>query len=175
MMSYILNGLITSVFISSVVFVSSRIRHTSCALVTGFQTCALPILVYRRCRLGHRSQLRLLRSARLWRDGADVRRRADGVGCRTLLADLPRPWRDDFLYGANRDSRADEPRQRMAEAIRSCALAVARQRRRADQSGSVDVVSQGHTHRQTTYRRHSWAARNRKNLEHSARKEGARV
>src|SRR3546814_6881220 len=25
-------------------FVSSRIRHTSCALVTGVQTCALPIL-----------------------------------------------------------------------------------------------------------------------------------
>src|SRR3546814_15989538 len=81
------------------------------------------------CRLGHRSQLRLLRSARLWRDGADVRRRADGAGCRTLLEDLPRPRRDDFLYGANRDSRADETRPRMAEAIRSVEIAVARQRR----------------------------------------------
>src|SRR3546814_7160213 len=27
----------------SVIFFSSRIRHTRCALVTGFQTCALPI------------------------------------------------------------------------------------------------------------------------------------
>src|SRR3546814_5289305 len=30
--------------LSSVFFFSSRRRHTSCALVTGFQTCALPIL-----------------------------------------------------------------------------------------------------------------------------------
>src|SRR3546814_1231369 len=30
-----------------VFFFSSRIRHTSCALVTGVQTCALPILARR--------------------------------------------------------------------------------------------------------------------------------
>src|SRR3546814_2850047 len=29
----------------SIVFFSSRMRHTICALVTGVQTCALPILV----------------------------------------------------------------------------------------------------------------------------------
>src|SRR3546814_2228635 len=34
----------------SVVFFSSRRRHTSCAVVTGFQTCALPILHAGRCR-----------------------------------------------------------------------------------------------------------------------------
>src|SRR3546814_4584903 len=27
-------------------FISSRRRHTSCALVTGVQTCALPICIY---------------------------------------------------------------------------------------------------------------------------------
>src|SRR3546814_9218724 len=32
-----------SVFISYLFFFSSRRRHTSCALVTGVQTCALPI------------------------------------------------------------------------------------------------------------------------------------
>src|SRR3546814_2891804 len=31
-------------YLFSVFFFSSRRRHTSCALVTGFQTCALPIL-----------------------------------------------------------------------------------------------------------------------------------
>src|SRR3546814_9364097 len=30
-------------------FFSSRRRHTRCALVTGVQTCALPILVQKRC------------------------------------------------------------------------------------------------------------------------------
>src|SRR3546814_1825878 len=32
-------------------FFSSRRRHTRCALVTGVQTCALPIAVLRRLRL----------------------------------------------------------------------------------------------------------------------------
>src|SRR3546814_1931340 len=32
-------------FIFLLVFFSSRIRHTRCALVTGVQTCALPILL----------------------------------------------------------------------------------------------------------------------------------
>src|SRR3546814_5140126 len=33
-------------------FVSSRRRHTRCALVTGVRTCALPILVYAGSRKG---------------------------------------------------------------------------------------------------------------------------
>src|SRR3546814_10810365 len=33
------------VFVLSVLFFSSRRRHTSCALVTGVQTCALPISI----------------------------------------------------------------------------------------------------------------------------------
>src|SRR3546814_3719338 len=36
-------AMIISVFILCVFFFSSRRRHTSCALVTGVQTCALPI------------------------------------------------------------------------------------------------------------------------------------
>src|SRR3546814_20110353 len=95
------------------------------------------------CRLGHRSQLRLLRSARLWRDGADVRRRADGAGCRTLLEDLPRPWRDDFLYGANRDSRAADTRQRLDDAIQSDVIEADWQRWTACHTGSEDWRSQG--------------------------------
>src|SRR3546814_9025323 len=38
---------VVSAFSSAVVFFSSRRRHTRCALVTGVQTCALPI-----CRAG---------------------------------------------------------------------------------------------------------------------------
>src|SRR3546814_19612925 len=34
-------------------FFSSRRRHTRCALVTGVQTCALPILCHRDLRLGN--------------------------------------------------------------------------------------------------------------------------
>src|SRR3546814_2764078 len=37
--------LIVSAFVVLVFFFSSRRRHTICALVTGVQTCALPILV----------------------------------------------------------------------------------------------------------------------------------
>src|SRR3546814_11393432 len=35
------------IFLSCVFFFSSRRRHTRCALVTGVQTCALPILKHR--------------------------------------------------------------------------------------------------------------------------------
>src|SRR3546814_9051790 len=40
-------------FFGFVFFFSSRRRHTSCALVTGVQTCALPIFLERRETLGH--------------------------------------------------------------------------------------------------------------------------
>src|SRR3546814_8771230 len=39
-------------------FFSSRRRHTRCALVTGVQTCALPISLWRRRRLGNHLRLR---------------------------------------------------------------------------------------------------------------------
>src|SRR3546814_2557202 len=38
--------------IFSIFFFSSRRRHTRCALVTGVQTCALPISCLDRCMLG---------------------------------------------------------------------------------------------------------------------------
>src|SRR3546814_10250071 len=39
--------LLLDVFVSIVFFFSSRRRHTRCALVTGVQTCALPISMLR--------------------------------------------------------------------------------------------------------------------------------
>src|SRR3546814_4459362 len=49
---------ILCVVILSVFFFSSRRRHTRCALVTGVQTCALPIYVFVGVR--HTMQSRLL-------------------------------------------------------------------------------------------------------------------
>src|SRR3546814_8476113 len=46
-MSYVLLYLVVCFF-----FFSSRRRHTRCALVTGVQTCALPILAPPTCRGG---------------------------------------------------------------------------------------------------------------------------
>src|SRR3546814_5113642 len=53
-------------------FFSSRRRHTRCALVTGVQTCALPIYVAFAPRMGP------------WRD-------------RSILAPARRPWRRDSV------------------------------------------------------------------------------
>src|SRR3546814_7664133 len=41
--------MISSIYVLYIFFVSSRRRHTRCALVTGVQTCALPIF-----RIKHR-------------------------------------------------------------------------------------------------------------------------
>src|SRR3546814_5187918 len=45
-------------FVCSIFFFSSRRRHTRCALVTGVQTCALPIFPYhnRHGRRNHQSK-----------------------------------------------------------------------------------------------------------------------
>src|SRR3546814_16076502 len=45
--SFVVNCCVVIIFF----FFSSRRRHTSCALVTGVQTCALPICI--ECRIGH--------------------------------------------------------------------------------------------------------------------------
>src|SRR3546814_4756833 len=66
-------------------FFSSRRRHTRCALVTGVQTCALPICLFsgrdcesRRCPL--RSAWRIYAHAKLeTRGGREVARRANGI------------------------------------------------------------------------------------------------
>src|SRR3546814_8157123 len=42
------------IFVLSFFFFSSRRRHTRCALVTGVQTCALPICFQARAKTGNR-------------------------------------------------------------------------------------------------------------------------
>src|SRR3546814_9008728 len=81
-------------------FFSSRRRHTRCALVTGVQTCALPIYLAdklpadnqrRGQRISHRSSPLMEEAARLdsrsgggavavWRDGAGIRSEERRVG-----------------------------------------------------------------------------------------------
>src|SRR3546814_2946159 len=58
---------------------SSRIRHTSCALVTGVQTCALPI-----CVSAARSQFPLLQPAPVRTFRRPLRHRREGGADRRL-------------------------------------------------------------------------------------------
>src|SRR3546814_1233838 len=48
------------VVVVSFVFFSSRRRHTRCALVTGVQTCALPIFEIQHILRGHKARSRPL-------------------------------------------------------------------------------------------------------------------
>src|SRR3546814_2694995 len=61
-------------------FFSSRRQHTRCALVTGVQTCALPIFLRRRLLRRGRRRLRFLRQA-------VVRLAGGAAGERPLAAD----------------------------------------------------------------------------------------
>src|SRR3546814_5986690 len=86
-------------------FFSSRRRHTRCALVTGVQTCALPIwgwsraislIRQRACRL--RSSSEPIREFRLHGDGdrlAEHVLKAHGVGQRSIVDALDNPRRSE--------------------------------------------------------------------------------
>ena len=65
------------------------------------------LLVHRGRRLGHRPQLRRLRTARERRDVADVRRRAELSGPGPLLAGLRQAQGHDLLHRAHGAARAD--------------------------------------------------------------------
>src|SRR3546814_9575270 len=63
------------VFVYFLFFFSSRRRHTRCALVTGVQTCALPILPHRSSRAGRSPDCRAGRRSRPhWRAASSRRR-----------------------------------------------------------------------------------------------------
>ncbi len=66
------------------------------------------LLVHRRHRLDHRSQLHRVRAARARRDVAHVRGRAHLSGCRPLLAGRREARRQPVLHRADGDPRADE-------------------------------------------------------------------
>src|SRR3546814_2425265 len=102
LMSWILDISLFSLF-----FFSSRRRHTRCALVTGVQTCALPIfLIGRRDDMferGVRHQPAVpipmpvdfdRRQARRKRPRRQYVPRVDRVACRVEIAEIPRLDRD---------------------------------------------------------------------------------
>ena len=99
------------------------------------------LLVHGGCGLGHRPQLRRLWSARGWRDHVYVRRRAELAGAGSLLENHRRLSGHHSLYRADGDSRVHSLGRRVGEEARSFVAALARFRRRADQSRSMDVVS----------------------------------
>src|SRR5579862_4135572 len=102
------------------------------------------LLVRGRHRLDHRAQLHRLRPALQSGDLGDVRgharlpRQGPVVGHRRALQG------DDPLHGADRDPLAHEVGAGVRAEARPVDAAPARVRRRADQSGSVDLVSRAH-------------------------------
>ena len=87
------------------------------------------LLVHRRHRLGDRTLVSRVRSARQRRDVRDVRRRARLAGEGSLLGHLRAPRRDDSLHRADGDSRVHEVGRRAPGEARSLAPSTARLRR----------------------------------------------
>src|SRR3546814_839421 len=91
-MSYFMLLCCTHSFCCSIFFFSSRRRHTRCALVTGVQTCALPILKFRTsCLVG--SGIRFAFASRFGfladKGSAPARRVFLGCGLRAAAAFPP--------------------------------------------------------------------------------------
>src|SRR3546814_12648347 len=84
--------------VNSVFFFSSRRRHTRCALVTGVQTCALPIDVGRG-------------------KGAGVYYLGDDID--HMLSEATRV-REDIQRGATREELRSEERRVGTECVRTC-------------------------------------------------------
>ena len=126
------------------------------------------LLVHRRRRLGHRPQLHRLRPARERRHHADVRGRAELSDHVALLGRLRQAQGQHLLHRADRDPRTDAGRRRAGEEGFAFDAAPARHRRRADQSGSVGVVSPRGRRRPLPDRRHLVADRDRRHSDHAA-------
>ncbi len=130
------------------------------------------VLVHRRHRLGHRPHLHRLRPAGRRRHRDRVRRRADLPERRPLLEDDRKAQGQHLLHGADGDPLADQGvgrgRESPSEELRPVEPAPAGLGRRADQSGSLDVVLQERRRRTLPDRRHLLADRNRRPHDHAA-------
>src|SRR3546814_5589560 len=83
---------VTFIYLSVIFFLSSRRRHTRCELVTGVQTCALPIFRDRRQRPGELHDVPMDR-LRLSSEGveADMVEIGGGEGAVPIRRPAPRP------------------------------------------------------------------------------------
>ncbi len=126
------------------------------------------ILVHRRCRLGHRSQLHRLWAARQRRDHADVRGHSD------LPVELPFLGRgrqaqgQHLLHRADRDPLVDGRRRGPGEEDLASLAPRARFCRRADQPRGLGLVLQGRRRLALRHRRHVVADRDRRHPDHAA-------
>ena len=122
------------------------------------------LLVRGRHRLGHRPQLHRLRAARQRRDRRDVRGDARLSRTRTAGGQIVERYKvDDPLHRADGDPHVHEVGRRSYPAnARPLVAAAARDRRRADQSRGLDVVSRAHRRRPLPDRRHLVADRDRR-------------
>ena len=126
------------------------------------------LLVHRRRRLGDGPQLHRLRPARERRDHADVRGRAELSDQLPVLGGDRQAQGQHLLHRADRDPRADAGRRRPGDEDLAHVAAAARHRRRADQSGSLGVVSPRGRRRPLPDRRHLVADRDRRHPDHAA-------
>src|SRR3546814_5892625 len=75
-------------FLSSILFFfATRRRHTSCALVTGVQTCALPILSFLSASEEGRTALRQAQGERFLSDSLWLRAKQDGATSEGRMAE----------------------------------------------------------------------------------------
>ena len=102
------------------------------------------LLVRRRHRLDHRAQLHRLRAALQRRHVGALRGDARLPGQGALVVARRALRRDDPLHGADRDPCAHEVGARARGRPRALVAAPARNGRRADQPGGVDVVPRAH-------------------------------
>ena len=119
------------------------------------------VLVHGRHRLGHRAQLRHVRSARQRRDAGAVRGHARHAAPGPLVGDRREVRRHDPLHGADRHPLVHEARPSDPEEVRPVVAAAARLGGRAHQPRGVDVVPQDHRRQDRADRRHVVADRDR--------------
>ena len=126
------------------------------------------LLVHRRRRLGHRPQLHRLRAAGERRHHLDVRRRAELSVDVAVLGRHRQAQGQHLLHRADRDPRADAGRRRAGDENLARLAAAPRLGRRADQSGSLGMVSPRGRRRPLPDRRYLVADRDRRHFDHAA-------
>ena len=125
------------------------------------------LLVHRRCGLGHRPQLRRLWPAGQRRDHVMYEGAPNLSGRVAFWEIIDKHKVTIFTPRPPRSARSCKWGEAMAEETRSALAAPAGHRRRADQSGSLDVVSRGHRRQTLPDRRYLVANRNRRDHDHA--------
>jgi hypothetical protein len=124
------------------------------------------LLVHRRRRLDYRPQLHSLRPAFQRRDHHHVRRCAPRVQPRLFLGCNRKIRRHRFLHCTHCDQNIHENGRTLAECAQFVLFTIVRNRRRTDQSRSLDVVSARNWQLELSDRRYLVANRNRGNYDY---------